>query len=81
MVKRSCMVLLFPEDPKTGRLGEGFALAFRTAIYHIKPVFVVLSWQPKESIHYLVLPANLFKIVDGFWVAPHPYGDGRLDYL
>ncbi len=76
MVKRFCMVLLFPEDPVTGRWGKGSALAFRTALYHIKPVFVVSSMPPKDSIHYLLLPANLFNVVDGFWVVPHPYGEG-----
>ncbi len=76
MVKRCCLVLLFPEDPATGRWGKGSRLAFKTAMYNIKPVFVVTTGPPKESVHYLVLPDNLFGIIDGFWVVPHPYGDG-----
>ena len=76
MVKRCCMVLLFPEDPATGRWGKGSTLAFKTALYHIKPVFVVATDPPKQSAHYLVLPANLFGIIDGFWVVPHPYEEG-----
>jgi hypothetical protein len=76
MVKRCCMVLLFPEDPATGRWGKGSILAFKTALYHVKPVFVVATDPPKQSVHYLVFPANLFNIVDGFWVVPHPYEQG-----
>ncbi len=70
------MLLLFPEDPTTGKWGKGSTLAFETAMFHIKPVFVVASKPPKESIHYLIFPARLFAIVDGYWVVPHPYGDG-----
>jgi hypothetical protein len=76
MVKRCCMVLLFPEDPATDRWGKGSILAFRTALYHIKPIFVVATDPPKQSVYYLVFPANLFGIVDGFWVVPHPYEEG-----
>jgi hypothetical protein len=76
MVKRCCMVLLFPEDPATDKWGKGSILAFKTALYHVKPVFVVSTDPPKQSVHYLVLPANLFGIIDGFWVVPHPYEEG-----
>jgi hypothetical protein len=29
------------------------------AMYHIKPVFVVATDPPKQSIHYLMLPATI----------------------
>jgi hypothetical protein len=76
MVKRCCMVLLFPGDPATGRWGKGSILAFKTALYHVKPVFVVATDPPKQSVHYLAFPANLFGLMDGFWVVPHPYEEG-----
>ena len=76
MVKRCSMLCLFPEDPATGRWGKGSALAFKTAMFHVKPVFVVAEKPPKKSIHYVVLPARLFATVNGYWAVPHPYGDG-----
>lgn len=76
MVKRCCMVLLFPENPQNNSWGKGSSLAFRTAMYHLKPVFVVASKPPKESIHYRVITADLFNLVSGYWVVPHLYEDG-----
>jgi hypothetical protein len=76
MVKRCCMVLLFPEDPQNNSWGKGSSLAFRTAMYHLKPVFVVTLKPPKESIHYRVISADLFGLVSGYWVVPHPYEEG-----
>ena len=41
MVKRAEMLVLFPDDPMTGRWGRGSTLAFRAATEQLKPVFVV----------------------------------------
>ena len=70
MVKRCCMLVLFPEDPTTGTWGKGSSLAFRTAMYHVKPVFVATEKPPKKSIHYRVVPDVLFGFVSGYWVVP-----------
>ena len=75
LVKRSCMVILFPEDPVTGLWGRGSALVYRTALDQLKPVFVVCSSSPKGSDHYRVIGSCLYG-VEGFWVVPHPVSDG-----
>ena len=75
LVKRSCMVVLFPEDPTTGEWGRGSRLVFRAALDQIKPVFVVCSSSPKSSDHYRVIRTCLYG-VEGFWVVPHPTSDG-----
>jgi len=70
------MVVLFPENPRDHCWGKGSSLVFRASMYHLKPVFVVSSTPPKESIHYRVLPSSLFGVVDGYWVVPHPVKEG-----
>jgi hypothetical protein len=67
---------LFPDNPETGRWGGGSTLAFRTALYNLKPVFVVTDHPPKRSEHYLLRRSSLFGVVDGWWVVPHPVEDG-----
>ena len=76
MVKRCSMVCLFPEYPATGKWGKGSTLAFETAMYYVKPVFVATEKPPKNSVHYRVLPATLFAMLKGYWCLPHPYGEG-----
>ena len=75
LVKRACMVVLFPEDPATGQWGKGSRLVFRAALDQLKPVFVVCSSSPKGSDHYRVIGSCLYG-VEGFWVVPHPVSDG-----
>jgi len=79
MAKRCAMLLLFPENPTTGKWGKGSTLAFETAIYTNKPVFVAEARPPKESNHYCVLPSRLFATVNGYWVIPHAYNGGVCD--
>ena len=76
MVKRCSLVVLFPENPRDKSWGKGSSLVFRASMYHLKPVFVVCSTPPRKSIHYRVVSSNLFGVVDGYWVVPHPISDG-----
>ena len=76
MVRRCSLLVLFPDDCETGRWGGGSTLAFRTALYNLKPVFVVTDYPPKRSEHYLLRRSSLFGVVDGWWVVPHPVEDG-----
>ena len=69
LTSKCSMLLLFPSDP----MGRGSALAFKSAIYNSKPVFVVSKTKPKESNLYNLLPSNLFGVVDGFWAVPPVY--------
>jgi hypothetical protein len=79
MVKRAELVVLFPDDPLTGRWGRGSTLAFRAATEQLKPVFVVSSTAPRRSPVYQVVPARLFDVVDGWWAVPHPVAAGTCD--
>ena len=76
MVKRSALVVLFPESPFDGIWGPGSHLVFRSSMYHLKPVFVVSRKAPKESVHYRVAEGDLFGAVRGYWVVPHPIEEG-----
>ena len=69
MTSRCSLLVLFPSDP----IGKGSALAFKSAIYNGKPVFVVSETKPKESELYTLLPSSLFGIVRGFWAVPPVY--------
>ncbi len=75
LVKRSCLVVLFPTDPTTGQWGRGSRLVFRAALDQLKPVFVICSSLPKSSDHYRVIGSCLYG-VEGYWVVPHPTIDG-----
>jgi len=78
MVKRCSMVVLFPENPHDHTWGKGSKLVFNSAMYHLKPVFVVSSIPPKSSIHYRIFKTNLFGVVEGYWTVPHPFEDGGM---
>ena len=69
MTGRCSLLILFPSDP----IGRGSALAFKSAIYNNKPVFIVSKTKPKPSSLYSVFSSNLFGIVDGFWCVPPVY--------
>ena len=80
MVRRCGLVVLFPADPVFGHWGSGSTLAFRTAVYNLKPVFVSAPSAPKPSPLYNIYPASLFGIVPGFWIVPHQiYKGGPCD--
>ena len=76
MVRRSSILVLFPDDRETGRWGRGSTLAYRTARYNLKPLFVVSKHRPKPHVGFLIARATLFGIVDGYWVIPHPVREG-----
>ena len=77
LVKRCCMVVLFPDNPFTCQWGRGSFLVFRAALDQLKPVFVICSSSPKNSDHYRVISSCLYG-AQGFWVVPHPISDGGL---
>ncbi len=79
MVKRAEFVVLFPDDPLTGRWGRGSTLAFRAATEQLKPVFVVSELAPRRSSTYRVVPSRLFDVANGYWAVPHPTADGTCD--
>jgi len=79
MVKRSSMVVLFPDNPKTLSWGKGSTIVFNAAVSQIKPVFVVTKNPPKQSSLYKIIPSNFQGIVSGFWCVPHPTQDGTVD--
>ena len=76
MVRRCSLVVLVPVDPTIDRWGPGSRLVFRSAMYHLKPVFVAALDPPPESVHYRLLPADLFGVLRGYWAVPHPFSDG-----
>ena len=80
MVRRCGLLVLFPADPVFGHWGRGSTLAFRTAVYNLKPVFVSAPSAPKPSSLHNIYPASLFGIVPGFWIVPHQiYKGGPCD--
>ena len=79
MVKRAELVVLFPDDPLTGRWGRGSTLAFRAATEQLKPVFVVSRTAPRRSPIYQVAAARLFDVADGYWAVPYPVAAGTCD--
>ena len=79
MVRRCSLLVLFPDNPATGSWGPGSRLAFQTARYNLKPVFLVTANPPKPSRYELQLRSNLFGVADGVWVIPHPTEGGTCD--
>ena len=75
LVKRSCLVVLFPEVPHTTQWGAGSRLVYRTALEQLKPVFAACSVPPASSPDFRVLRSELFG-VSGYWVVPHPVEEG-----
>jgi hypothetical protein len=81
LVRRCAMIVLFPEDPhNNNQWGKGSSLAFKAAMFHLKPVFVVTTSPPKESTLYKVLPSDLFGVIQGYWVVPHTIKKGGTCY-
>ena len=76
MTSRCSLLVLFPSDP----MGKGSALAFKSAIYNNKPVFVVTETKPEETDLFSVYKSNLFGIVDGYWCIPPVYKETGLCY-
>jgi hypothetical protein len=76
MTSRCSLLVLFPSLP----IGRGSALAFKSAIYNNKPVFIVSNTKPKECDLYSVLPSSLFGVVSGFWCVPPVYQKTGLCY-
>ena len=79
MVKRSVLLILFPDDPASGHWGKGSRLAFHAALFQLKPVFVVTVKRPADSPHYRVIPDSFYGVMNGYWVVPHPTELGTCD--
>ena len=79
LVKRSSLVVLFPERPADRQWGPGSRHVFRSSLYHLKPTFVVASRPPVAPAYSRVAPADLFAAVDGYWVVPYTFRDGLCD--
>ena len=79
MVKRSVLLILFPDDPATGHWGKGSRLAFQAALCQLKPVFVVTAKRPAESPHHRIIADSFFGVMDGYWAVPHPTEFGTCD--
>ena len=79
MVKRCCMAILFPEGAD-GSWGPGSRLVLRAALEQLKPVFVASGTEPRAPAPAVLLPGNLYGIVEGWWVVLHPiHADGPCD--
>ena len=76
MTSRCSLEIIFPSEP----MGRGSALAFKSAIFNNKPVFIVSKTKPNDSSLYTVLPSSLFGIVSGFWCVPPVYQKTGLCY-
>ena len=79
LVKRSSLVVLFPERPADRQWGPGSRHVFRSSLYHLKPLFVVASRPPVAPAFCQVVASDLFATVDGYWVVPHTFRDGFCD--
>ncbi len=79
MVKRCVLLVLFPDDPATGRWGKGSRLAFQAALFQLKPVFVVTAKRPADSPHHRVIADNFYGITNGYWAVTHPTELGTCD--
>ena len=58
LVKRSSVVVLFAERPTDGQWGPGSRHVFRSALYHLKPVFVVPSRPPAAPAYCRVVASE-----------------------
>jgi len=70
MVRECSLLVLFPDDPKTGCWGKGSRLAFNTAIQCHIPVFVVTTIPPLGTRQFRIEAGSLFGIIAGHWVVP-----------
>ena len=73
MVSSATLLVLFPDNPKTGAWGKGSRLAFNTAVRNNIPVFVVTAVAPLANRYCRVVPDTLFGIVPGFKVSERIY--------
>ena len=70
MVGGCSVLVLFPDDPATGRWGKGSSLAFNIAVQRHIPVFVVTGSPPPGTRQYRVFASSLCAVVAGYWVMP-----------
>ncbi len=76
MVSRCSLLVLFPSEP----FGKGSLLAFKSAIFQNKPVFVVSDVIPDSNDLYSVVSSNLFGVVKGYWCIPPVYRETKMCY-
>lgn len=79
MTSHCNLLVLFPFGYAQGKpsnpMGKGSILAFKSAIYNNKPVFVVSDVIPDDSNLYTIHKSNLFGVVQGFWCLPIKKGE------
>ena len=78
LVRRASLLVMFPTDPLSGAWGKGSTLAFTTALYNLKPVFVATASQPDPVPSYLTAAGTLCDLVPGYWVLPYPEEQGGM---
>jgi len=71
LVRRASLLVLLPDDPITGTRGKGSTLAFTTALFNLKPVFVVTNQPPDPVPSYLIAAGSLCDLAPGYWVLPY----------
>ena len=76
LVRRASLLVLLPDDPLTGIWGKGSTLAFTTALFNLKPIFVATDQPPDPIPSYLMAAGKLCDLVPGFWVLPYPVEGG-----
>jgi hypothetical protein len=76
LVRRASLLVLFPHDHIRGTWGKGSTLAFTTALFNLKPVFVVTDQPPDPVPSYLMAAGSLCDLVPGYWVLPYPEEGG-----
>jgi len=59
LIKRASMIVLFPDNPNTGKWDKESKIIFNSTIYQLKPVFVVTNNPVKPSSYYRVIPSIL----------------------
>ena len=75
LIKRASLVVLFPDNPNTGKWDKESKIIFNSSLYQLKPVFVVSSHPVGETSYYRVIPSILHE-VEGYWAVPEPIEEG-----
>ena len=79
MVTECSILVLLPDDPRTGTWDESSRIAFNVAVQLHKPVFVVTTAPPLDTAQFRVFSASLFGVVSGYWALPFGVGVPALD--
>ena len=75
LIKRASLVVLFPDNPNTGKWDKESKVIFNSALFQLKPVFVVTKNPVKPSSYYRVI-SSILHGVEGYWAVPEPMEEG-----